>query len=125
MSLFYLIYLIALLAVIGGHFFFAFGQWLRWPEICRKLTRLTEDEAEKTKSLGRSFAAYNASIGLGLCLSFLIPEEPRNWTQLVVLVLIAFTAAVGATGTKGSTIFLARFVPAVIALSFLVLSLFS
>lgn len=125
MNSLHLIYLIVLLAVVGGHFFFAFGQWFRWPAICRKLSKLTEDEAKKTKTLGRSFAAYNASIGLGLCLSFLLPEAPRDWTQIVVLALVAFTAAVGASGTEGNTIFLARFAPAVVALFFLVLSMFS
>ena len=125
MNSLYLIYLIAMLAVVGGHFFFSFGQWFRWPEICRKLTKLTENEAEKTKPLGRSFAAYNASIGLGLCLSFLLPEGPRDWTQIVVLALVAFTAVVGASGTEGKTIFLTRFAPAIVALIFLVLSVLS
>ena len=68
------LYFLALLAVVCGHFFFAYGQWFRWPDICKLLTNLTEGEALNTASLGRSFASYNASIGAGICLSFLLSE---------------------------------------------------
>lgn len=110
------LYTIAIIAVIGGHFFFAYGQWFRWKRICARLTHLTETEAEKTASLGRSFASYNASIGVGLCLSFLLPAETELTVQGVVLALIIVTAGVGAMGTRGNTILLARLLPAAIAL---------
>lgn len=116
------LYLPALLIVIGGHFFFAYGQWFRWSDICKELTNLTDDEARKTASMGRSFASYNASIGVGICLSFLLPETPRDWAQGVVLVLVVGTAAVGVSGTKGSTILVKRLVPAAVALVLLILS---
>lgn len=114
-------YLLALAAVVIGHFIFAYGQWFRWLDICKKLTDLTEDEAQKTISMGRSFASYNASIGLGICLSFLLPETQRHWTQGVVLALVVLTAAVGASGTKGTTILVRRLLPAAVALVFLFL----
>lgn len=116
------LYLLVLLAVVGGHFFFAYGQWFQWPNICKRLTHLTEGEAHKTTGLGRSFASYNASIGTGICFSFLLPEPPRDWTQGVVLAFVVATAAVGASETKGNTILVTRLLPAAIALVLLFLS---
>ncbi len=115
------LYLAALAVVVIGHFIFAYGQWFRWPEICEKLTDFSESEAQKTKSMGRSFASYNASIGLGICLSFLLPEIQRDWTQGVVLTFVIVTAAVGASGAKGNTILVRRLAPAAVALAFLFL----
>ena len=108
-------YLLALAAVVIGHFIFAYGQWFRWLDICKKLTDLTEDEAQKTISMGRSFASNKATIGLGICLSFLLPETQRQRTQGVVLDLVVLT------GTKGTTILVRRLLPAAVALVFLFL----
>ena len=109
-------YLLAIAAVIGGHFFFAYAQWFRWPKVCEKLLGLLEPEAERIAPLGRSFASYNASIAVGLCLSFLLPDPSRILVQGVVLTLITLTAVVGALGTRGNTILLGRLIPAVAAL---------
>ena len=117
------IYWIALFCVVVGHLYFAYGQCFKWPEICKELTKLSETEAMNTKSLGRSFASYNFSIAVGLILSFLLPDSLRSWTQVVVLTLVVFTAAVGAAGTEGNTILLKRLLPAAIALVALLMML--
>ena len=114
-------YNIALLIVIFGHFFFAYTQWFKWPELAEKLTELRGEEIVKTASLGRSFASYNLSIGIGLLLSLLFYDSAI--IQGVVLALISLTALVGASGTKGMTILLLRFLPALIALGLLVAGL--
>ncbi|MBG6207806.1 DUF1304 family protein [Roseibium album] len=116
------LYWLLMLAVIGGHLFFAYGQWFKWPDLCEKLTDLTGEEIEKTAFLGRSFSSYNASVGVGLCLSFWLPVPAQAWVQGVVLALIVFTAAIGAQGTKGNSILVMRLVPAALALVFLILS---
>ena len=132
-------YVAAVLAVIGGHLFFAYGQWFKWPKLCEALTNLRDDEVERTAFLGRSFASYNASIALGLALSFLIEyaseagseDAPQmgahgaieDWVQGVVLVLIVATAAVGASGTKTNTILKFRLLPAAVALALLLVGL--
>ncbi len=108
---------LAMFAVIAGHFGFAHLQWFRWDRVCAKLTDLTPEEAVRTAFLGRSFASYNASIGLGLGLSFLLAEGAREWVQAVTLALIVFTAAIGAAGTRGNLILLARLAPAAVALA--------
>ena len=76
-----LLYKFLLICVIGGHFFFAYGQWFKWARLCEKLTDLTGGEVEKTAFPGRSFASYNFSIGLGLLLSlfFLNSKTCRQW----------------------------------------------
>jgi len=114
-------YNIVLLSVIFGHFFFAYAQWFKWPMLCEKLTELRGEEIEKTSSLGRSFASYNLSIGLGLLLSLLFLDSAI--IQGIVLALISLTALVGASGTKGLTILLLRFLPAIVALGLLVAGL--
>lgn len=116
MTLIELIYYGAMVAVIFGHFFFAYGQYSRWPELCGKLTDLKGEEIEKTAFLGRSFASYNAAIGVGLVLSFFLEANAKFSVQAVVLALVVVTAAVGASGTKGNTILIARLAPAAIAL---------
>lgn len=84
------------------------------------MTDLKGEEVEKTAFLGRSFASYNASIGIGLVLSFLLDGQREAWVQGVVLVLIVATAAVGASGTKGNTILIRRLLPAAVALLLLI-----
>ena len=116
-----ILYYLAMFVVVGGHFFFAYRQWFRWPDLCAKLTDLTGSEAEKTAFLGRTFAAYNAAIAAGLFLSFLLAEGPRAWVQGVTLALIVATAAVGGSGTKGNTILMVRLLPAALALVILVI----
>lgn len=76
-----LLYKFLLICVIGGHFFFAYGQWFKWARLCEKLTDLTGGEVEKTAFPGRSFASYNFSIGRGLLLSlfFLNSKACRQW----------------------------------------------
>lgn len=108
-------YWMAMAAVIGGHFFFAYLQWFRWPYICKKLTNFSEEEIKGTAFLGRSFSSYNASIAVGLCLSFWVPVPYQVFTQSAVLLLISITAAVGALGTRGNTILIVRFMPASVA----------
>jgi uncharacterized membrane protein len=115
----YLFYL-AMLAVIGGHFFFAYVQWFKWSKLCEKITDLNIDEIKNTAFLGRSFASYNASIGTGLILSFLLVDKPQVWVQGVILALIALTASVGAAGTSDNTIRNYRLLPAVSALAVLI-----
>lgn len=105
--------------VIGGHILFAYRQWFKWPELCAKLTDLTRDEALKTAFLGRSIASYNASIAVGLALSFLLDSSAQAWVQGVTLALIVATAAVGNAGVRGSTILVARLAPAAAALAVL------
>jgi uncharacterized membrane protein len=102
--------------VISGHFFFAYQQWFKWPQLCGKLTELTGSEIENTAFLGRSIASYNASIGVGLLLSLRLDDIPQAWVQGVTLLLITITAAVGAVGTKGNSILIARLMPAALAL---------
>ncbi len=29
-----IVFYLAMLAVIVGHFFFAYGQWFKWPDLC-------------------------------------------------------------------------------------------
>lgn len=115
-----LLYKLALIAVIAGHFFFAYGQWFKWPRLCEKLTDLKGTEVENTEFLGKSFASYNFSIGVGLLLSLFFFDNPG--VQAVVLALIVLTAFIGSMGTKGSTILLLRLTPAVIALILLIVS---
>ena len=123
----YLLYLFyfAIAAVIGGHFFFAYSQWFKWPRLCEKVTYLEGPEIEKTAFLGRSFASYNASIGLGLTLSFKFEDDSQVWVQGVTLALIAVTAAVGASGSKGTLIRNFRLFPAIVALALLLVVRFS
>ena len=109
-----LLYRLALIVVIAGHFFFAYGQWFKWPKLCEKLTNLVGEEVEKTAFLGRSFASYNFSIGCGLLLCMFFLEDVT--IEAVVLVFIVATAFVGAKGTNGNSIFLLRLTPAVVAL---------
>ena len=118
-----LLYKLALLVVIAGHFFFAYSQWFKWPKLCEKLTNLNSDEIESTRFLGRSIASYNFSIGIGLLLSLFISKSAA--VQGVVLALIAVTAIVGSMGTKGRSILLMRFLPAVISLALLLAVSFS
>ncbi|MCA0905466.1 DUF1304 family protein [Ruegeria marisrubri] len=108
-------YWMAVAAVIGGHFFFAYLQWFRWSYICKKLTNFSEEEIKDTAFLGRSFSSYNASIAVGLCLSFWLPAPYQAFTQSVVLLLISITAIVGALGTRGNTILIMRLIPASVA----------
>ena len=114
-----ILFYLAMLAVIGGHFFFAYGQWFKWPDLCKELTDLEGQEVDKTTFLGRSIASYNASIGAGLLLSFLLVNEA--WVQGVTLALIVATAAVGASGTKTNTIRNLRLLPAAAALVLLII----
>ena len=116
----YWLYIIAMGAVIIGHFAFAWKQWCDWPGLCQDLTDLRGSEIEKTAFLGRSIASYNASIGIGLSLSSWLDEWPQALVQGAVLALICATAAVGASGTRGNKILLLRFTPGVLALILLV-----
>lgn len=106
----------ALMAVILGHLFFAYQQWFKWPDLCEKLTDLRGEDIEKTAFLGRSIASYNTSIVVGLLLSFRLDDAPQAWVQGMTLALIVATAAVGATGTRGNAILIARLLPAAVAL---------
>ena len=115
------VFYLAMVIVILGHLYFAFKQRFRWRELCEQLTELREPEIEKTAFLGRSVASYNASIAVGLGASFGLAEGPQAWVQAVVLALIVATAAVGASGTKGNTILIARLLPAAVALIALVI----
>ncbi len=112
---------IFLAIVIGGHLLFAYKQWFNWEGICEELTDLTRAEALKTAFLGRSFASYNACIGIGLLLGLLLESPVREWVHGVVLALIAVTAFVGALGTKGNKIRNFRLFPALGGLTTLVL----
>ncbi len=114
-------YYLALAAVIGGHFAFAYAQWFRWQDVCERVTDFNVEEVNRTRFLGRSIASYNASIGLGLCFSFLLPGSSQSWTQAFVLAFIVLTAMVGSAGTRGNFIFYARLSPAALALVFLIL----
>ena len=116
--LFYLLFSL----VIVGHFFFAYQQWFKWPELCAKLTEFTGSEIEKTAFLGRSIASYNASISVGLLLSLLLAEPGQAMVQGVTLLLVVATAVVGAQGTRGNSILIARLAPALLALITLILS---
>ncbi len=120
----YLYYLV-MLFVIGSHIFFAYGQWFKWPELCKKLTDLEGIEVSKTAFLGRSIASYNASIGVGLLLSFLLDSSSGAWVQGVTLALVIATATVGSISTKGNFIRNYRLLPAILALLCLVIVLTS
>ncbi len=109
------VYWIAIAIVIGGHFFFAYVQWFRWPDICKKLTNFSEEEIKATAFLGRSISSYNASIAVGLCLSFWLPAPYQTYTQSIILFLISITAAVGVSGARGNTILIMRLLPALVA----------
>lgn len=109
-----LLYKIVLLFVIAGHFFFAYGQWFKWPKLCEKLTNLNSDEVESTRFLGRSIASYNFSIGIGLLLCMVFLNDVA--VEAVVLIFIVATAFVGAKGTNGNSILLLRLAPAAVAL---------
>jgi uncharacterized membrane protein len=130
------IFSVCLAAVILGHFVFAIVQVFFWPWLCRRVTKLTDEEIESSRFLGRSIASYNASIGLGMALSLRLLENgsDRFWdgellipadgaflsVQMAVMAFIAATALVGAMGTSGKTILIARFSPA--AAAFLILA---
>ena len=111
-------YYLALAVVILGHFGFAYLQWFKWPGLAKSLTKLPEGALETSASLGRSFASYNASIAVGLLLSFRLEDPTRMSAQAVVLALIVATAAVGAAGTKTNRILKFRLTPAAAALVF-------
>lgn len=113
-----LLYKLALLVVIAGHIFFAYGQWFKWPKLCEKLTNLVGEEVEKTAFLGRSFASYNFSIGCGLLLCMVFLDDVT--VEAVVLIFVVATAFVGAKGTSGNSILLLRLVPAAVALLLLI-----
>lgn len=113
---------LAMAVVIVGHFLFAYLQWFRWRQVCKRLTDFTPDEAIKAAFLGRSVASYNAAIAVGLLLSFLLAHDTQLYVQGVVLALIVLTAVVGATGTRGNAILIARLLPAAAALLLLLLS---
>lgn len=117
----YIIYIIIMTFVILGHLMFAWKQWSAWCDIARELTDFDKTEIRKTKFLGRSIASYNASIGFGLTLSFLLDGRSEVWVQGVVLALICATAAVGASGTRGNRIIYFRFTPAAISLLLLII----
>ena len=108
-------------AVVLGHFYFAYKQWFKWPELCADLTELEGGEVAKTAFLGRSFASYNASVGLGLNLSFRLSTEAIFSVQAIVLAMIVATAAVGSSGVRGNKILVGRLAPAAFALVFLFL----
>ena len=112
-----IVFYLAMAVVIGGHVFFAVMQACNWDILAGNLTDMSRGEIEASAFLGRSIASYNVSIALGLGLSFLLPKGPRARVQYVVLALIVATAAVGAAGTKGNDILLARLLPAAIALA--------
>lgn len=116
------IFILAMIAVIGGHFLFAYRQAFAWWPTARAITDLTKEEAEKVAFLGRSIASYNACIGLGLVASFGLAAGPQAWVQGATLLFIVLTAAVGASGTKGNLILYARLSPAAVALIALVVS---
>jgi uncharacterized membrane protein len=116
-----IIYYILMALVIGGYLYFAYRQWSDWPAVAAKISKLTALEAEKTEFLGRSFASYNASIGVGLLLSFLLEGSAEPWVQGVTLAAIVGTAAVGAMGTTGNLILKFRLFPAAAALAVLIL----
>ncbi len=110
----------AMTAVILGHFYFAYQQWFKWPDLCAELTGLGGEAVEDSAFLGRSIASYNASVGIGLAASFRLGEAPQAWVQGVTLGLIVATAAVGAAGTRGNAILIARLLPAAVALGALI-----
>ena len=113
------LYYATLALVIAGHLLFAFLQWFKWDFVCKRMTDLTGPEVERTAFLGRSFASYNASVGVGLLLSCCLDPTPQAWVQGVVLALIVATAAVGAAGAQGNAILKYRLSPAAAALIFL------
>ncbi|MCG7519503.1 DUF1304 family protein [Ruegeria sp. Ofav3-42] len=117
-----ILYYLALAAVIIGHLVFAYAQWFHWQRVCERLTIFDAKEIEKTRFLGRSIASYNASIGVGLCLSIFLPDISQAWTQAVVLGFIVLTAMVGNAGARGNFILYTRLSPAAIALVFLIIS---
>ena len=110
----YLFYL-ALIAVIGGHFAFAYMQWFKWKGLCRSVTDMSDEAIEQSAFLGRSIGSYNASIGVGLLLSFRLSDTAEYRVQLAVFAFIVLTAAVGAMGTKGNRILILRLLPAALA----------
>lgn len=116
-----IIYLLLLVAVIAGHFVFAQRQWFNWPFVAKKILGYPDEIHEITAGVGRSFASYNASIAVGLCLSFLLEPVSRHWVQGVVLALIVLTAIVGTQSTKGNFILYFRLSPAAAALIALVI----
>ncbi len=122
---------VSFVIVVVGHFAFASMQFFCWRWLCGRLTNLTPGEIENTAFLGKSIGSYNASIGLGLLLSLklvygaygllcsgkLLSSASGAFlgVQMAVMAFIALTAVVGALGTKGPTIWIARFSPALIA----------
>ena len=114
-----ILYIVLMLAVIVGHFLFAYRQFTDWEGLAEGLLALTDTTAiMKTDTLGRSFAAYNAAIGLGLALSFLLASGARFKVQIAVLAFIVFTAIFGWTGTmeQSNIILYLRLLPALAAL---------
>lgn len=109
------IFRFAMLLVIAGHFYFAYKQWFDWPALTKDLTTMSDAAVAEAAFLGRSIASYNAAVGLGLALSFLLAARARFFVQAVVLLCIVGTAAVGAMGTEGASILIARLAPAAIA----------
>lgn len=116
------VYWIFLAAVIGGHLFFAYGQWRKWPDLCAKLTDLDKDGVRNSAFLGRSIGSYNACVGIGLLLTFRLEGRAEADVQTVILLFIVATACVGWWGTKhrSHTILIARLAPAAIALGLLI-----
>lgn len=122
-------YWVFIAIVIGGHFFFAYQQWFEWPELFNSLAIVASEDhkaiaGDNTGFLGRSIASYNASVGLGLLLSILLGKPARHWVQGMILFFIVLTAAVGASGTAGYAILVARLLPAAIALVLLLVHIF-
>lgn len=115
------VYLLFLLCVIIGHFYFAYLQWMQWPTMCKRLTDLEGEQVSRSAFLGRSIASYNISIAVGLLLTFLLQPESRIGVQAVVLAFIVLTAMVGAAGTKGNSILFSRLMPAALALLLLLI----
>lgn len=108
---------IAMFLVIAGHFAFAYLQWFDWEALTGRLTKMSPDSVAEAAFLGRSIASYNAAIGLGLLLSLKLEARARFFTQAVVLACIVVTAVVGAMGTEGPSILIARLAPAAFALA--------
>lgn len=114
--------MLAVLSVIIGHIGFAYLQWAKWERLAERLLGLTPPEAQRIAGLGRSFAAYNLAIAVGLSLSFWLDPHAQFQVQAVVMACVIATAAIGASGTRGKSILLFRLLPAAAALVLLIVT---
>ena len=112
-------------AVIAAHVLFAGMQAFRWPFVAERLLGIVDaDGIAKTATVGKSFASYNFSIAIGLGLSlYLLSENVARDVHVAVMSLIVFTAVVGLLGTRSKVILFGRLLPAVGAVSLLLLGL--